>query len=124
VARSWWYPTAADIAVIVERLSLGLADAAPRLRSPSLTGLVRDAGLLDSALSLPRQRHYRTTLDKAGARFRSMVKNHPFADGNKRIGVLAAMLFLSQNGYVVTADNAELLRFTMELAASERAVSA
>jgi death-on-curing protein len=115
VARSWWYPTTRDVAIVVERLGVRLGGSSP------LTGVVRDAALLDSALTLPRQRHYRTTLDKAAALLRSMVKNHPFVDGNKRVGVLTAMLFLSRNGYAITADNDELLRFTLELAANEPA---
>lgn len=121
MSRNWWYPDTVDTTVIIDRLSVRLNDARNTPPSPLLTGLVHDAGLLDSALSLPRQGQYRTTLDKAAALLRSMVKNHPFVDGNKRIGVLTAMLFLYRNGYTVTADNAEVLRFTLGLAASEPA---
>jgi death-on-curing protein len=52
-----------------------------------------DNGLL-SALALPRQRYYRGLLRKAAALFRSLVKNHPFIDGNKRFALAALHTFL------------------------------
>lgn len=51
-----------------------------------------------------------------------MVKNHPFADGNKRIGVLIVLLFLERNGYEFSVTNEELVSFTLLLAASEPAL--
>ncbi len=84
-----------------------------------MTGRLRDAGLLEAALALPRQPYYATTIDKAAALFRSMVKNHPFADGNKRIGVVITELFLDENGYDLVVGNDQLAHFTMALASSE-----
>lgn len=48
-----------------------------------------------------------------------MVKNHPFADGNKRIGVVMTEVFLDENGYDLVVANDELADFTLALASSE-----
>lgn len=58
-------------------------------------------------------------VEKAAALFRSMTKNHPFADGNKRVAVVLTESFLNENGYTLTANNPEVRDFTMKLAASE-----
>jgi death-on-curing protein len=50
-----------------------------------------------------------------------IVRNHPFADGNKRAGLLAALVFLDLNGFVVPDDAPELYELTMRVA--EGAVS-
>jgi len=64
-------------------------------------GGVRDLGLLDSALARPRHMfaHGSPTLfDMAAAYAHGIVSTHPFLDGNKRSGLLAAALFLEANG--------------------------
>jgi len=64
-------------------------------------GGVRDAGLLESALARPRHllAHGTPTLfDLAATYAHGIVRNHPFFDGNKRSGLLAAALFLEANG--------------------------
>ena len=43
----------------------------------------------------------------------AIVRNHPFVDGNKRVGVAVAVLFLRINGYELTANNQELESFTL-----------
>ncbi len=48
-----------------------------------------------------------------------LIRNHPFLDGNKRIGFLSALLFLEANGRKMAAPIAERLAFTLQLAASE-----
>ena len=63
---------------------------------------VRDANLLDSALKTPFQTFggndlYPDILDKASQLCYSLIENHPFADGNKRIGVHLTLLFLKLN---------------------------
>jgi death-on-curing protein len=115
--RRWWYPERDAVALVIARLDayFGTRDASV------MTGRLRDAGLLDAALALPRQPYYATTIDKASAIFRSMVKNHPFADGNKRIAVVITEMFLNENGYALTAANDELADFTLLLAASDPA---
>ncbi|KRU26772.1 death-on-curing family protein [Clostridium sporogenes] len=64
---------------------------------------IRDEGLLDSALNSPFQSFageelYPSIQAKAARLGFSIIKNHPFLDGNKRIGMLAMMVFLEING--------------------------
>lgn len=73
---------------------------------------VRDEGLLDSALAAPMQTYggqdlYETDLDKIVQLVFGLIRNHPFADGNKRIGALALLVLLELNGYELKADNEE-----------------
>jgi death-on-curing protein len=53
--------------------------------------------LLQSALHTPRHPYYRTVHEKAACLFRSLCKNHPLKDGNKRLAVVALMVFLNIN---------------------------
>ncbi len=74
-----------------------------------LAGL-RDAGLLDSALARPRQIFHYGTADLfalAAAYTVGLARNHPFADGNKRVGFVAAYIFLSRNGFRLRLPEAE-----------------
>ena len=73
---------------------------------------VRDEGLLDSALAAPMQTFggqdlYETDLDKIEQLAFGLIRNHPFADGNKRIGALALLVLLELNGYELKASNEE-----------------
>ncbi len=82
---------------------------------------VRDMGLLLSALGRPMATFegkdlHPTIYQKAAALSHSMINNHPFVDGNKRTGIGVAVLFLSLNGYVITASNQELLDLTLKIA--------
>lgn len=88
---------------------------------------VRDMGLLLSALGRPKAMFegkdlHPTIYQKAAALSDSMINNHPFVDRNKRTGIGAAVLFLSLNGYVLTASNQELLDLTMEIAQKKTAI--
>lgn len=79
--------------------------------------LLRDVGLLASAVARPRaafggQELYPDLFAQAAALMQSLLLNHPFLDGNKRTGITAAALLLLRNGYRLTADNAGLERFT------------
>jgi death-on-curing protein len=79
--------------------------------------LLRDVGLLASAVARPRaafggQELYSDLFAQAAALMQSLLLNHPFLDGNKRTGITAAALLLLRNGYRLTADNAGLERFT------------
>ena len=83
-------------------------------------GGIRDEGLLDSALNRPLHRfHYGEPrpFDLATAYAEGIVKNHPFLDGNKRSGLMAAALFLESNGYVFEAPEEEAVLQTLALAA-------
>ena len=86
-----------------------------------LSGIM-DAGLLDSALARPQHLFtYRKSslFDLASAYAFGLVRNHPFLDGNKRIGFAAAVLFLELNGRRFTAPEAEAALKTLALAARE-----
>ena len=70
---------------------------------------MRDLGLLEASLSQPRQTFsgtdlYPTLVDKAAALGFSLIRNHPFVDGNKRIGHAAMEVMLMLNGYELTAS--------------------
>lgn len=85
---------------------------------------VRDRGALEAALARPT-----TTFDgedlypdlptKAAALMHSVVANHPFVDGNKRVGIAAAELMILLNGYALAANNSELEHLTLKAARGE-----
>lgn len=88
---------------------------------------IRDLGLVAAAMARPQATFdgadlYRTLFTKAAALMASLVNNHPFVDGNKRVGITAAGLFLRLNGYRLSAANAELERFTLEVEQSRLTV--
>lgn len=81
---------------------------------------VRDEGLLESALSRPEQlNHYEepSVFELAATYATGLVKNHPFLDGNKRIGFMAAYIFLGANGWELDATEEEAVERTLALAA-------
>jgi death on curing protein len=83
---------------------------------------IRDEGLLDSALARPENRlayGKPTIFDLAAAYAFGLVKNHPFVDGNKRLGFAAAVVFLEANGYLFEAAEVDAVLRTLSLAASE-----
>jgi len=74
------------------------------------SGGVRDMALLQSALALPRsgvgeEYFHADVMEMAGAYLFHIVKNHPFVDGNKRVGAVAAFIFLRLNGYDLKMTN-------------------
>jgi len=82
---------------------------------------IRDEGLLDSALNAPFQTFdgdyiYRTIKAKASKLGYFLVKNHPFIDGNKRIGILVMITFLEINGVEVACTDEELITLGLGLA--------
>ncbi|MBC8591161.1 type II toxin-antitoxin system death-on-curing family toxin [Wansuia hejianensis] len=82
---------------------------------------IRDEGLLDSALNAPFQTFdgdyiYRTIKAKAAKLGYFLVKNHPFIDGNKRIGILVMITFLEINGVKVDCTDEELITLGLGLA--------
>jgi death-on-curing protein len=77
---------------------------------------IRDLGALESALAQPRASFgdvdlYPTLAEKASALGFSLIRNHPFVDGNKRIGHAAVEVFLVLNGFELAAsiDDAEVV---------------
>ncbi len=85
---------------------------------------IRDLGALQSALAQPRMTYggeelYPSLAEKAGALVYSLVKNHAFVDGNKRIAHAAMEVFLMLNGYEVRATVEEQERVMRAVAAGE-----
>jgi death on curing protein len=80
----------------------------------------RDENALESALARPQQKwHYDNATDVptlAAAYAFGLVKNHPYRDGNKRIGFLAMVTFLGVNGYSFSATDAEVVTQILTLA--------
>lgn len=58
----------------------------------------RDLGLLESALFRPRTGYYSDIAEMAAALFESLLMNHPFVDGNKRVAFFTTDVFLRLNG--------------------------
>ena len=85
---------------------------------------LRDEGMLDSALNAPFQTFggedvYPSTQQKAARLCFGLVKNHPFVDGNKRIGTHAMLVFLALNGIELKYTQTELSDVILRLAAGE-----
>ena len=83
---------------------------------------IREDNMLESALAKPRQLHaygQPNVYEMAAAYAFGIVKNHPFVDGNKRAGFVAAYTFLGINGFDFTAPEEEAVIFTRGLAAGE-----
>ena len=76
---------------------------------------VRDIGLLESALYRPRTGHYADLAGMAAALFESLIMNHPFVDGNKRVAFFATDVFLRMNGYRLKVDANKAHRFLIGL---------
>lgn len=84
---------------------------------------LRDAGMLDHALSRAQNIHaYENVEDPfrlAAACAFGIAKNHPFVDGNKRAAFIAAGLFLRINGIRLKADKAQAVLVMFDLAAGQ-----
>ena len=85
---------------------------------------VRDKKLLDSALKVPFQTFegnnlYPGILDKASQLCYSLIANHPFVDGNKRIGVHLTLLFLKLNTIELDYSQQELIDFGFRVASGK-----
>lgn len=84
---------------------------------------VRDPGLLDSALARPMNLHAyegETDLCRLAASYAAgIVRNHPFADGNKRAAFLAAVVFLERNGMAPELAEGEAIAAMLDLAAGD-----
>lgn len=82
---------------------------------------LRDRGLLESAIAQPQAsfggRYVHDGLfAMAAAYLFHIVSNHPFVDGNKRTGLLAALVFLDINGITIDRPNDALYELTMSVA--------
>ena len=65
---------------------------------------VRDLGLVESALHRPQTGYYEDLAGMAAALFESLLMNHPFVDGNKRVAFFATDVFLRMNGWKLEVD--------------------
>jgi len=87
---------------------------------------LRDTELLDSAVAQPQTtfggKHLHVfPFGMAAAYMFHLVQNHPFLDGNKRTGVVAALTFLDLNGIDVDAPTGELYDITLSIATGNEA---
>ena len=92
------------------------------------TGL-RDRGVLESAAARPAMTFggedlYEDAAAKAAALLHSLVLNHPFLDGNKRVGIHATEFFLEMNGWSLAATDDELEELTLAVARGQIAAEA
>ncbi len=90
-------------------------------RALSQEVVVRDYGLLESALARPRTTvfgadAYPTVQGKAAALLHSLARNHALVDGNKRLAWHATAVFLWLNGYDMTATDDELFELVVSVA--------
>ena len=81
---------------------------------------VRDPGLLESALYRPRTGYYADLAEMAAALFESLIMNHPFVDGNKRVAFFATDVFLRLNGYKLKVEAKKAHRFLIGLLENDR----
>jgi death-on-curing protein len=81
---------------------------------------IRDTNLLDMSVNSPFQTFdgdlYETLVDKASHLAFSLIKNHPFIDGNKRIGVTTMVVFLESNDVEISCSNEELVKLGLGVA--------
>lgn len=90
-------------------------------QSGGMDGL-RDEGLLDAAINMPLQTFggqelYPTILEKAARLGYGLIRNHPFLDGNKRIGAHAMLVFLDINNITLSYEDEDLISTILHVAA-------
>jgi len=84
---------------------------------------IRDSGKLDSSITQPFQQIggsdlYPDLVSKASMLYYLCIKNHPFEDGNKRMGIFALLIYLAKNGYWLDCSDEELFDITVYTAGS------
>jgi death-on-curing protein len=85
---------------------------------------IRNTGKLESSITQPFQQIggqdlYPTLTSKAAMIYYLCIKNHPFEDGNKRMGIFSLLLYLAKNGYWLESTNEELFDITVYTAGSD-----
>ena len=89
---------------------------------------IRDEGLLDSAIHAPFQTFngeslYSSLQSKAASLGFGLIKNHPFVDGNKRIGAHVMLVFLAINGVELEYTQQELIDVVLVVASGETSMA-
>jgi len=84
---------------------------------------IRDEGMLSSAIERPYASFggedlYKTPFEKAAAILESIIKNHPFVDGNKRTGFISCGALLLREGYEMIASETVAYDFVIKVASS------
>lgn len=105
---------------ILSKRQILLLHSALIVQTGGLDG-VRDEGLLDSAINAPFQTFaeqdlYPTVLEKAARLGFGLISNHPFLDGNKRIGTHAMLSFLGANQIFLCYTDDELISVILKVA--------
>lgn len=85
---------------------------------------IRDEGMMESALAAPfqtfdREPIYPSVQSKAAQLGFGLIRNHPFVDGNKRIGTHVMLVFLELNGIVLHYEQQELIDIIFSIASGE-----
>lgn len=116
-----WYPDRFDVEIASRQLA---ANYFPQEEDspPNIFGILaghEGVTALESALGIIRQPYYRYVHSKAGALMRSLVQNHPFIDGNKRIAVITTVTFLYMNRHFPYASDGAWVDLALEIAKRE-----
>lgn len=85
---------------------------------------VRDKDLLLSAIAMPSATYdqhflHGDVIEMAAAYLFHLVKNHPFIDGNKRVGAVASLVFLELNGHRLLASEQDFLDMVVGVASGQ-----
>lgn len=85
---------------------------------------LRDIELLKSAIGMPSATFggeylHSSIIEMAAAYLYHLVENHPFVDGNKRVGAMAALVFLDLNGYEFDASDTDFTAMVLKVASGK-----
>ena len=75
---------------------------------------IRDLGLLESAVLRCQSGYYSSLSEQAASLLQSLCMNHCFIDGNKRVALLAMVVFLKMNGYDLKCRSKTMVNFIIE----------
>lgn len=107
-----------------EFLCFDLAKELMTYQEPIPDYSTRDNALLESALGTPKQTFggkllYPTLTKQSAILFYSLIKNHPFGNGNKRVAVMALLVFLSLNGRWLSMEPFDLYQLAQKVSQSD-----